>query len=143
MNRSPLQIYREWNDCLLAGDMAGAAALIDAEHWREECLGLTGVLTDFDDALGHYRKNMVEPWADMKMVDEEVVEGQDAVTVRFRIEATHVGEFVGIPATGRRISFYAIRIVRIRDGRVTGQWAQLDLWGAHRQLTAPTRVDRR
>jgi C-1 hydroxylase len=68
------------------------------------------------------------------MYEEELVEGQDAV--RFRVEATHVGEFLGIPATGRRISFDAIRIVKVKGGLITGQWAQLDLWGIHQQLTA-------
>lgn len=43
------------------------------------------------------------------------------------------------PWCGARVETinYAIRIVRIRDGKVAGQWAQLDLWGAYRQLTVP------
>ncbi|MDH6143598.1 putative ester cyclase [Kitasatospora sp. GP30] len=39
-------------------------------------------------------------------------------------------------ATSKRVSFQAIRIVNVRDGKVTGQWAQLDLWGIQQQLTA-------
>ncbi|MFF3686898.1 ester cyclase [Streptomyces sp. NPDC002187] len=137
MNDStPLPVYRAWNDCLLAGDVQGATRLIDAGHWKEKCLGLTEWLTDFDVALTHYTKNMIRPWSGLEMHEEDVVEGRDAVTVRFRVEATHVGEFLGVPATGRRISFHAIRIVKVKDGRVTGQWAQLDLWGIHQQLTA-------
>ncbi|MEU2737283.1 ester cyclase [Streptomyces sp. NPDC007095] len=132
---SPLEIYRAWNSLLLAGDTEGAARLIDSDRWKEKCLGLTGWLTDFQVAVGHYVKNMVKPWRDLEMYEEDVVEGRDAVTIRFRVEATHVGEFLGVPATGRRISFQAIRIVKIREGRVTGQWAQLDLWGIYSQLT--------
>ncbi|MGF1425293.1 ester cyclase [Kitasatospora sp. LaBMicrA B282] len=134
--RTPLETYRAWNDCLLAGDLAGATRLIDAAHWREKCLGLTDWLTDFGTALGHYEKNMVKPWQDLEMHEEEVVEGREAVTIRFRVEATHVGRFLDWPATGRRISFQAIRIVHVRDQLVTGQWAQLDLWGIEQQLTA-------
>lgn len=134
-NATPLEVYRAWNDCLLAGDIDGAEKLIDAERWNEKCLGLTGWLTDFRDAVTHYTKNMVKPWNGLRMHEEEVVEGTDAITVRFRVEATHVGEFLGMPATGRRISFDAIRIVKVRDGKVTGQWAQLDLWGIHQQLS--------
>ncbi|MEU9125460.1 ester cyclase [Streptomyces sp. NPDC048506] len=132
-----LETYRAWNACLLAGDLKGAARFIDADNWREKCLGLTDWLTDFETALTHYEKNMVRPWTGLEMHEEEVVEGPDAVTIRFRVEATHVGEFLGIPATGRKVSFQAIRIVHVNDGRVTGQWAQLDLWGIHQQLTTP------
>jgi predicted ester cyclase len=136
-NATPLEIYRAWNSCLLAGDLDGATELVDLDAWKENCLGLTGWLADFQVSVSHYIKNIVTPWDDLETYEEEVVEGQDAVTVRFRFEGTHVGEFLGIPATGRRISFDAIRIVKVEDGRVTGQWAQLDLWGIHQQLTAP------
>lgn len=37
-----------------------------------------------------------------------LVEGRDAVTI--------LGEFMGVPATGRRVSFDAIRIVHVRAG---------------------------
>ncbi|MGW3044302.1 ester cyclase [Kitasatospora sp. NPDC001159] len=135
VSMTPLEVYRAWNGCLLAGDIEGATRLIDPERWTEKCLGLTGWLTDFQVALTHYARNMVEPWEGLEMSEEEVVEGRDAVTIRFRVEATHVGEFMGVPATGRRVSFDTIRIVHVRDGKVTGQWAQLDLWGLHKQLT--------
>jgi len=137
-NATPLEVYRKWNSCLLSGDLEGATELVDVDAWKENCLGLTGGwLTDFQVSVAHYVKNIVTPWDDLEMYEEEIVEGQDAVTVRFRVEATHAGEFLGIPATGRRIAFDAIRIVKVKDGLVTGQWAQLDLWGIHQQLTAP------
>ncbi|MEU2828864.1 ester cyclase [Streptomyces lavendulae] len=139
-NATALEVYRAWNTSLLSGDVQGATRLIDAENWYEKCLGLTDWLTDFEVALTHYEKNMVKPWRDLEMYEEDVVEGSDAVTIRFRVEATHVGEFQGVPATGRRISFHAIRIVNVKNGKVTGQWAQLDLWGIHQQLTTPATV---
>ncbi|WP_372404636.1 ester cyclase [Streptomyces luteireticuli] len=137
----PLDVYRAWNGCLLAGDFQGAAKFVDREHWNEKCLGLTGWLTDFDVAVTHYVTNMVRPWSGLRMSEEDVTEGRDSVTVRFRVEATHVGPFLGVPATGRRVTFDAVRIVKIGNGLVTGQWAQLDLWGIHQQLTASPAPD--
>jgi predicted ester cyclase len=78
---------------------------------------------------------MIAPWSDMAMREEDISESAGGVTVRNRVEATHAGEFLGIPATGRRISWDHVAIVKIKDGRVVGQWAQPDLWGIHRQLT--------
>jgi hypothetical protein len=75
-----------------------------------------------EQALGHDEKNMVRPWKDLEMFEEEVVEVTDAVTIRFRVETTYVGDFLHWLATGRRVSFHAVRIVTISDGKDTGQW---------------------
>ena len=68
---------------------------------------------------------------------EAVVEGQDAVVVRQRAKATHVADFLGIPATGRRVSWEVVIMVKVKDGRVVENCTMLDLWGIYRQLTAP------
>jgi len=44
-------------------------------------------------------------------------------------------------ATGRRITWDHVSIVKVKDGRVTGQWAQPDLWGIYRQLTSGQPVE--
>jgi SnoaL-like polyketide cyclase len=57
------------------------------------------------------------------------------VVARQHTTATHIGEFLGIPATGRRIHWDAITMVRVEDGRVIGQWAQPDLFAIYRQIS--------
>jgi predicted ester cyclase len=109
--------------------------VVDLERYTEICLGLTGWTTGYDIALKNYVKNMVEPWSDMRTSEEEVIEGERAVAIRQRTEATHTGTFLGIAPTGRRISWDATNIVYVEGGRVVGQWAQPDLWGIYRQLT--------
>ena len=69
--------------------------------------------------------------------DGHSVEATDTVVNRSRIEATHVGEFLGIAATGRRVAWDSLALVWVKDGRVVGQWAQPDLWRIYQQLTAP------
>jgi predicted ester cyclase len=134
---TPLETYRAWQQAMATGDFARLGEVVDLAGYSEICLGLTGWTTGFEVALANYKKDMIEPWADVRMREEEVVEGAEAVAVRLRNEATHVGEFLGVAATGRRIAWDAVAIVRVRDGKVVGQWAQPDLWGIHRQLTAP------
>ncbi len=48
---------------------------------------------------------------------------------RFRWTATHGGEFMGVPATGRRISIEGIGILRIVDGRMVERWNVTDVIG--------------
>ena len=54
-------------------------------------------------------------------VRELVAEG-DTVVAYWTNTATHSGSFMGIPATGRRLSISGIDIHRIRDGRMAEHW---------------------
>lgn len=40
---------------------------------------------------------------------------------------THVGEFMGVPATGTAISLPGITILRFAGDRVTERWSQADM----------------
>jgi predicted ester cyclase len=135
---TPIEIYREWQRCLAANDQEGTARVVDLEGYTEICLGLTDWTTGYSVAYANFYENMIAPWSDMTFVEQDIAESRDTVTVRNRIEATHAGEFLGVAPTGRRIGWDHVAIVKVRDGRVVGQWAQPDLWGIHRQLTAAT-----
>jgi predicted ester cyclase len=48
---------------------------------------------------------------------------------------THQGAFMGIPPTGKAISFEVFEIVRFReDGKAVERWAMIDMVGLLRQL---------
>jgi predicted ester cyclase len=134
-----LDAFEEWRRRQAAGDLQTIGEVLDLENYTETCLGLTGWTTGFDIALRNFARNMVEPWSDRASKVEQVIESEDAVVILQRNEATHVGEFLGIPATGRRIAWHAVTVAWVRDGRVVGQWAQPDLWGMHQQLTEAAR----
>jgi predicted ester cyclase len=134
--QQPLATYQEFQRRLSAQDFDHIDEVVDVQGYTENCLGLTGWTTGFEVALQNWVKNMVQPWTDLQFTVQEVVEGQYAVTLRSRVDAIHSGEFLGIPATGRRLAWDVINIVQVKDGRVTGQWIQFDLWGIYKQLTA-------
>jgi predicted ester cyclase len=56
------------------------------------------------------------------------------VTTRKTFRGTHRGEFLGIAPTGRSISFDAIDVVRIADGRIAEHWNVVDLMGLLQQI---------
>ena len=73
--------------------------------------------------------------ADAKFViDDEIGEG-DRVAVRLTASARHVGDFMGMPATGRSYEIGEIHIFRVRDGKVSEHWHQFDSAGLMKQLT--------
>lgn len=131
----PLEVFGEWQRCLAAGDPAGAAKVVDTDAYTEICLGLTEWTTGYDAAAANFYRNMISPWSDMTFTIEDLTESADGVTARSHVTATHTGEFLGIPPTGRHIEWDHVAIVNIKDGRVVAQWAQPDLWGIYTQLT--------
>lgn len=60
----------------------------------------------------------------------------DKVVLRVTTAATQRGDFNGIAATGRAVSFAGIVIHRFRGGRIAESWGELDFAGRWRQLTA-------
>jgi hypothetical protein len=51
-----------------------------------------------------------------------------------RFTGLHTGDFLGIPATGRRVDFRFAVIVSFRDGLLAGERLYYDLFGILRQL---------
>jgi predicted ester cyclase len=68
-------------------------------------------------------------------VIDPIVEG-DTLATRYRGEATHRGEFHGVPATGRRVSYDGMLMLRFAGDRIAEYWAQPDMLAVLRQLGA-------
>ena len=66
-------------------------------------------------------------------VDDQVAEG-DKVVNRQTITGTHLGDFMGIPPTGKSFSIGAIAIFRIEDGKIVERWGETDMTGMMQQL---------
>jgi steroid delta-isomerase-like uncharacterized protein len=74
--------------------------------------------------------------ADARFTIEDVVAEDDRVAVRLTATATQVGEFMGMPASGKSYTIGEIHIFRIRDGKVSEHWHQFDVSSMMRQLGA-------
>jgi predicted ester cyclase len=70
-------------------------------------------------------------------VAEDVLVSGDTAVARVRATGTHQGEFLGMPATGRRIDVPVIDIMRFGDdGLVREHWGLFDSLGMMQQLGA-------
>src|SRR5215813_13585082 len=102
---SPLQIYSAYQQRLHDQDYAHLGEVVDLQGYTENCLGLTGWTTGFEVALQNYARNILEPFTDFQFTTIDLIEGVDALSMHNRVEATHAGTFLGVPATGRRIAW--------------------------------------
>jgi len=66
-------------------------------------------------------------------VEDMIAEG-DRVVVRGHLTATHQGEFMGIPPTGKQVQMQYIDIWVVENGKITNNWVQMDFLGMLQQL---------
>jgi steroid delta-isomerase-like uncharacterized protein len=69
------------------------------------------------------------------VIDDLIGEG-DRVVTRWTSRGTHQGEFAGIPATGKQVTYTATTTYRLADGKIVEGWWNYDLFGILQQLGA-------
>ena len=68
-------------------------------------------------------------------IEDLIAEGEK-VAARWRARATHRGEYVGVPPTGREVEFTGISVYRIEGGKIAQSWTVEDELGLMRQIGA-------
>jgi hypothetical protein len=57
---------------------------------------------------------------------DDLIAEDDKVVARVTMTGTHTGNFYGIPATGKRVEFTGIYVVRIANGKIVEHWGEED-----------------
>jgi steroid delta-isomerase-like uncharacterized protein len=98
------------------------------EHAGSEvrCVGIEGF------KAARLRRNTAFP--NWKVTVHDTIAEGDKVVARATGQGTHLGEYMGIPPTGRRIKVSWIAIYRIADGKLAEHWQQIDELGLRQQL---------
>ncbi len=68
-------------------------------------------------------------------IRQQLAEGDKVMTFK-TFHGTHLGPFLGIPATGNKVSFDNIDILTVRGGKITEHWAVGDMLSLMQQLSA-------
>ena len=89
----------------------------------------------------HNREDAVESvkliwkgFPDVSFSIEDIMVAGDKTITRFVIRGTHQGEFMGIPATGKKIEVSGIMISRVENGKWVEEWEEMDTMGMMQQL---------
>jgi len=73
---------------------------------------------------------------DLHVTVEDLIAEGDKVVGRNTVTGTHRGEYMGLPATGRSITYNEIFICRFAGGRIAQTWGVVDVLSQLRQLGA-------
>jgi steroid delta-isomerase-like uncharacterized protein len=92
--------------------------------WHGGALGtISGV-----DNLVPVLDGFISALTDIQSEVQDVIASDDLVALRLLVNATHTGNLVGVPATGRSVRWDAVDIYRVNDdGKISEQWAFEDM----------------
>ena len=124
-----LRVY----DALSKGDLTAlAATLADDVVEHEELPGLT---PDKDGVIAFF-KGCMAAFEGFRIDVEDVMAEGDKVTVRGFAKGKHVGEFMGVPASGNDLSVGLADYFRVEGGKVKEHWGVMDTGAMMMQMGA-------
>ena len=88
------------------------------------------------DGMIHFLQHVLRTGFPDLTVDilDQVAEG-DIVTTRKAIHATHSGDFMGIPPTGKKVVINVIDMIRLKQGKYIEHWGMSNLAEVMAQLS--------
>jgi steroid delta-isomerase-like uncharacterized protein len=119
-------------------------AVVDARQFdRLEELFDSGYILHFDsmpamgpEAAASFFGEFLSAFPDLAHTVLDVIADGDRAAARITLTATHLGPFMGIPASGKTIAVPAIDLFRFTGNRIAEQWIVSDSLGMLRQLGA-------
>jgi len=69
---------------------------------------------------------MLAGFPDYQTIIEDMIAEGNKVAARIKMTGTQTGEFMGIPPTGKEVSFTGIFIARIANGKIVEHWGEED-----------------
>ena len=128
------RFYGVLNRALRSGDMSLLAQVVARDAVDHDPVpGMKPGLEGIAEAFAGFRAT----FGDAEFTIEDVIAGTDRAACRVRVTATHRGELFGVAASGRRLSWMVIDILRFADGGLMAErWGAFDEAGQRRQLGA-------
>jgi len=128
-NRTLVRRFIE--DFWAGGDLSRVGEFLSSEYVEHNLLpgqepGLAG--------YKHRYLTLRAAFPDVRVTIDGMLAEGDRVMARVTIEGTHLGPFLGQPASGRLVRMAAINVYRVANGRIVERWGVQDLYGLLRQI---------
>ncbi len=105
-----------------------------AENIEVHNPGLPDGVVHSREAWIEYHDAVVAAFPDVRFEVIDMVVGDGVVLTEMEVTGTHRGEFKGVPATGRRVTFRFMDKYVVEDGRVTEWYTYYDTAELQSQL---------
>ncbi len=124
-------VIRRRYDAFNAGDLkamdeAFAANVVDLLPLKGQTSGVDG----FKERLTRLRSS----FPDLRFTIEAMIAEGDTVAERATLRGTHLGKFMGVPATGKQITGNMMAFNKFADGKVVERGRIINVLGMVRQV---------
>jgi len=129
LNENKALIRRYVEECIGKGDLSLMDELLApsyALHMNADNFDLQG--------YKQFQPSVLAAFPDGRWAIEDMVAEGDRVAWRYSFYGTHLGEFMGLPATGKQLRGIGMVVSRIAGGRIAEEWEIYDAAGMFRQL---------
>jgi steroid delta-isomerase-like uncharacterized protein len=109
-----------------ADTLEGLLAPDFLQHWP----GFPSDRQGYLEALQKFRT----AFPDLEKTTEDMLAEGDKVLDRVSVRCTHAGEFLGQPASGKRIVLSEMHIARVLNGQIIERWGEWDQLGLLEQV---------
>ena len=110
-----------------------AASVVDHDPAADQGKGPEGFI--------HFFTGFREAFPDLSIAVEHLVTDDNNVAFAYTITGTHKGNFLGFPASGRKIKVRGMQISRFEDAKIVERWGSSDELGILQQIGAVTLAD--
>ncbi len=126
-------VVRKFYEIIESGDVDAADKVVAEDYVNHNAIpGQTQGLEGYKKAVAA----LGTAFADLQYtVEDQIAEG-DKVASRITVRGTHKGEFLGVAGTGKTVTWSALVLQRVADGKVQESWLQWDQLGLLKQLGA-------
>jgi steroid delta-isomerase-like uncharacterized protein len=129
--------FRHFHDAVNSGDMDLISNVID-EVFEPDVQIRTPLPVEATgaQALKQVWATLLLAYPDLHVTVEDLIAEGDKLVCRNVVTGTHHGEYMGIPPTGKSVTYNEIFIVRFEGGRIAETWGVVDVLSQMKQLGA-------
>ena len=126
-------IARQFYKLIETGDLDLADKVVAEDYVNHNAIpGQTPGLAGYKEAISALRTSVPDI---QYTIDDQIAEG-DKVLTRYRATGTHQGEFLGVAASGKTLTFRALVLQRVVNGKIQESWLEMDMLGLMQQMGA-------
>lgn len=129
-NPTKTEINRRTVERFLSGthspDIADVAIIDETVGRHIVCHGFPGFVIDDHESYKNFFRTFRQSFTDMGWKVHALVADDHYVSARWEIRATFSGDFAGVKADGRRITFDGMVLYRMEDGLIAETWLHIN-----------------